>query len=38
MVIEMIKQKNPNWVESDGACTRCINYYVDLDNAVEVYD
>ena len=26
-VIEVIKQKHPEWVESDGICHRCYDYY-----------
>lgn len=26
-VIERIKQTNPAWTESDGVCSRCIDYY-----------
>ena len=38
IVIEMIKKENPQWVESDGACTRCISHYSGLDDAVEIFD
>lgn len=26
-VIDNIKKKHPNWVEKDGACPKCIEYY-----------
>lgn len=26
-VIENIKKKHPNWVENDGACPKCVDYY-----------
>jgi serine protease AprX len=26
-VIERIKEINPDWLENDGACSRCIDYY-----------
>ena len=26
-VIEKIKSQNPLWAESDGACSRCVDYY-----------
>jgi serine protease AprX len=26
-VIERIKQNNPGWTESDGTCSRCVDYY-----------
>ena len=35
-VMELIKKENPEWVEADGACNECLNYYSDLDNIVEV--
>ena len=38
MVIEMIKKQNPQWIDSDGACSKCINYYSSLDDAIEVCD
>jgi uncharacterized protein YbaR (Trm112 family) len=27
MIIELIKKKNPGWVEKDGACPKCLEYY-----------
>ena len=33
-LIDFIKQKNPDWVESDGACEKCIDYYNNMDEAV----
>ncbi len=27
VVIDLIKKKHPEWVEEDGACPRCIEYY-----------
>ncbi len=26
-IINLIKKKNPNWVETDGSCARCYEYY-----------
>lgn len=37
-LIDFIKEKNPEWVESDGACEKCIAYYNDLDKAVVIED
>lgn len=37
-LIEFIKKKNPGWVESDGACEKCIAYYNELDKAVVIED
>ena len=31
-LIEIIKEKNPQWVAPDGACQKCIDYYKGLDN------
>ncbi len=31
-LLETIKDKNPHWVEADGACSKCIEYYKGLDN------
>ena len=36
LVMDMIKRNNPNWVESDGACKRCVVYYENLSKIVEV--
>ena len=35
-VIEMIKRENVEWVEADGACPKCIEYYKGLDDMVEI--
>ena len=31
-LLETIKEKNPHWVENDGACQKCIDYYKSLDD------
>jgi len=36
LLIEMIKKKNADWVEADGACAKCIDYYKALDDMVQV--
>ncbi len=36
IVINMIKQEHPEWVESDGACQRCLEYYDKLESEIEV--
>jgi len=28
--IKMIKQDHPGWVEKDGACPKCLEYYNKL--------
>ncbi len=34
-VIRMIKNANPDWVEKDGGCAKCIEYYEGLDDTVQ---
>ena len=29
-VLETIREKNPSWVEPDGACQKCVEYYQKL--------
>ncbi len=29
-VLETIREKNPSWVDSDGACEKCVEYYQKL--------
>ncbi len=38
MVIDMIRKENPEWVEADGVCKRCIEHYKGLDDAFEILD
>ena len=26
-IIDVIKNKNPGWVEEDGICPRCVEYF-----------
>lgn len=35
-VIDMIKKHNPDWVESDGTCKKCVVYYENLHRMIEV--
>jgi len=35
-VIEMIKKSNSEWVETDGACPKCEEYYAGLDEMVKI--
>lgn len=35
-VLDLIKSEHPEWVESDGACSKCIEYYNALDVAVKI--
>ena len=35
-LLDLIRRENPLWVERDGACPKCIEYYRDLDNTVEL--
>ena len=36
--INFIKEQNPEWVQEDRACPKCIDYYKNLDKIVEVID
>ena len=29
-IIKAIKQEFPEWVEADGVCTKCLDYYRSL--------
>lgn len=29
-IIDRIKQEHPDWVEKDGACPKCVDYYKGL--------
>ena len=29
-IIKAIIQENPEWVEADGVCTKCLDYYRSL--------
>jgi len=33
-VLEMIKKNNPEWVEDDGSCEKCVAYYEKLDDVI----
>ena len=35
-MLDMIQQDHPDWVEKDGACLPCVEYYKGLDDAVRV--
>ncbi len=35
-VLELIQKDHPEWVKSDGACPKCIQYYKDLDTKVTI--
>ena len=35
-LIQFIKDRNPEWVESNGACGKCISYYKEMDKAVVI--
>lgn len=35
-VIDTIKKNNPQWVETDGSCAKCVEYYRNFDEGVEV--
>jgi ribosomal protein L33 len=29
-IIESIKRQHPEWVEKDGACPKCLEYYKNI--------
>ncbi len=33
-VLDMIKKHNPQWVETDGSCKKCMTYYENLDKLI----
>lgn len=33
-VLDLIRSEHPEWIESNGACKKCVEYYKALDNAV----
>ncbi len=37
-LIDAIKKDHPEWVESSGACPKCIEYYSGLDQDLSVQD
>ena len=37
-LLQMIKRDHPEWVESDGSCQKCAEYYDSLDAMVEVIE
>lgn len=37
-VLDMIKKDNPEWIERDGTCEKCIEYYKSLDDAIELIE
>ena len=34
-MLDIIKSEHPEWVEKDGSCTRCEEYYYYLDDLVD---
>jgi len=26
-IVDLVKYEHPNWVEDDGMCTKCLDYY-----------
>ena len=33
-LLDVIKAEHPDWVEENGACKKCVEYYHALDHAV----
>ena len=36
LVLKLIRETNPEWVEQDGGCPKCASFYFDLDNVVQL--
>ena len=36
LVMSMIKQENPDWIAPNGTCAKCVEYYDNLDELVEI--
>jgi len=36
VILDMIRKNNPQWVEADGACEKCITYYKNLNRMVKI--
>ena len=36
VVLDMIRKEHPEWIESNGACPRCLGYYESLTDAVQI--
>ena len=37
-LIDAIKKDHPEWVQSSGACPKCIEYYSNLEDDISVQD
>ena len=37
-VLGEIRREHPDWVESSGACRKCVIYYENLEKMVELED
>ena len=37
-VIDMIRKHNPDWIEADGSCRKCLVHYRNLDQLIEQDD
>ena len=35
-VLDLIKAEHPEWIEENGACKKCVEYYNALDIAVKI--
>lgn len=35
-VLDFIRKQHPEWMQEDGTCPKCIEYYENLDNVVSV--
>ena len=37
-VINLIRNEHPEWVAEDGSCSRCEEYYRELDKMIVIED
>ena len=37
-LLDLIRERNPDWVTEDGGCDRCIEHYRGLEDAVEIVE
>ena len=38
MLLKIIREEHPEWVEQNGLCPKCVAYYRNLDHELEVVD
>ena len=35
-LLSEIRKEHPDWVENNGGCSKCVAYYRNLDNVIEL--